>query len=354
MLFLLSLIARAMAHVVTRSADDGSKDIEILVLRHQLKVLRRQVGRPRHRPVDRALLAVTARALPRDRWSSFMVTPQTLLRWHRELVKRKWTYSSKRTGRPPMDPAICELICRMARENPRWGCVRIQGELRGLGIRVGATTIRSILRRSGLGPAPRRSGPSWSEFLRAQATGILACDFFTVETVFLKTLYVLFFIEIGTRRVHVTGATRNPDSTFVTQQARNLAFDRDDAMTPVHYLVRDRDQKFSRSFDEVFKTEGAKVILTPVRSPKANAFAERWVRTVRAELLDWTLVLGRRHLDRILDTYVEHYNSHRPHRGLDLTAPNAPFLHPSAPRTEDVRRRDVLSDLIHEYHAAAA
>jgi len=182
MLFLLSLIARAMAHVVTRSADDGSKDIEILVLRHQLKVLRRQVGRPRHRPVDRALLAVTARALPRDRWSSFMVTPQTLLRWHRELVKRKWTYSSKRTGRPPMDPAICELICRMARENPRWGCVRIQGELRGLGIRVGATTIRSILRRSGLGPAPRRSGPSWSEFLRAQATGILACDFFTVET----------------------------------------------------------------------------------------------------------------------------------------------------------------------------
>ena len=164
-----------------------------------------------------------------------------------------------------MDPNIRELICRrMARENPRWGCVRIQGELRGLGIRVGATTIRSILRRSGLGPAPRRSGPSWSEFLRAQATGILACDFFTVETVFLKTLYVLFFIEIGTRRVHVTGATTNPNSAFVTQQARNLAFDRDDTMTPVRYLVRDRDQKFSRSFDEVFKTEGAKVI--PTRS----------------------------------------------------------------------------------------
>ena len=256
-------------------ADDGSKDIEILVLRHQLKVLRRQIGRPRLRPADRALLAVAARALPRDRWASFMVAPQTLLRWHRELVKRKWTYRSKRTGRPPMDPEICELICRMARENSRWGCVRIQGELRGLGIRVGATTIRSLLRRSGLGPAPRRSGPSWSEFLRAQATGILACDFFTVETVLLKTLYVLFFIEIGTRRVHVTGATADPDGTFVTQQARNLAFDRDDAKASVRYLVRDRDQKFPRSFDEVFKTEGAKVVLTPVRSPKALTRRER-------------------------------------------------------------------------------
>jgi putative transposase len=135
---------------------------------------------------------------------------------------------------------------------------------------------------------------------------------------------------------------------------RNLAFDRDDAKAPVRYLVRDRDQKFSRPFDEVFKTEGAKVILTPVRSPKANAFAERWVRTVRAELLDWTLVLGRRHLDRVLDTYVEHYNSHRPHRGLDLGSPNAPLFHPSAARTEDVHRRDVLSGLIHEYHAAVA
>src|SRR6266498_3766376 len=296
MLFLLSLIASAAARLLARSRDEGSKDIEILVLRHQLKVLRRQVGPPRLRPVDRALLAVAARALPRDRWASLCVTPQTLLRWHRELVRRKWTYSSKRTGRPPMDPDIRELICRMARENPRWGCVRIQGELRGLGIRVGATTIRSILRRSGLGPAPRR--------------------------------------------VHVTGATTNPDGAFVTQQARNLAFDREDVMTPVRCLVRDRDQKFSRSFDEVFKTEGAKVIFTPVRSPKANAFAERWVRTVRAELLAWTLVLGRRHLDRLLDTYVCHYNSHRPHRGLDLTAPNAPLLHPSAARTEDVRRRD--------------
>ncbi|MFL5738388.1 MAG: integrase core domain-containing protein [Actinomycetota bacterium] len=165
---------------------------------------------------------------------------------------------------------------------------------------------------------------------------------------------MLFFIEIGSRRVHVTGATTNPDGAFVTQQARNLAFDLDDAKAQVRYLVRDRDQKFTRSFDEVFKTEGPRVILTPVRSPKANAFAERWVRTVRAELLDWTLVLGRGHLDRLLDTYVEHYNTHRPHRGLDLASPNAPLLNPSAARTQDVRRRDVLSGLIREYHAAAA
>jgi transposase InsO family protein len=235
-----------------------------------------------------------------------VVTPQTLLRWHREHI------------------------------------------------RVGAATIRSLLRRKGLGPAPRRSGPSWSEFLRAQAQGILACDIFTVETVLLKTLYVLFFIEIGTRRVHVTGATTNPDGTFVTQQARNLAFDRDDATTQMRYLVRDRDQKFSRSFDEVFKTEGARVILTPVRSPKANAFAERWVRTVRAELLDWTLVLGRRHLDRVLDTYVEHYNAHRPHRGLDLAPPDPPQLEARPVFLDGISRRNVLEGLIHEYYTAAA
>jgi transposase InsO family protein len=282
-----------------------------------------------------------------------MVAPQTLLRWHRELVKRKWTYPSKRTGRPPMDPEICELICRMARENPRWGCVRIQGELRGLGIRVGATTIRSLLRRSGLGPAPRRSGPSWSEFLRAQASGILACDFFTVETVFLKTLYVLFFIEIGTRRVRLTGATTNPDGIFVTQQARNL-YMAEERPNEARFLIRDRDAKFTRSFDAVFASEGARVICTPIRSPKANAFAERWVRTVRAELLDWTLILGRRHLDRVLETYVEHYNAHRPHRGLHLASPNAPLLHPPTACIEDIHRRDVLSGLIHEYHAAVA
>jgi putative transposase len=259
----------------------------------------------------------------------------------------------KGPGRPPIDLEIEELILRLARENPRWGCVRIQGELRGLGIRVGATTIRSILRREGLGPAPRRGGPSWTEFLRAQARGILACDFFTVETAWLRTLYVFFFIEIDTRRVHLAGVTRNPDAAWVTQQARNLAFGFSERDFPLRFLIRDRDAKFTRSFDEVFASEGAEVILTPVHAPKANAFAERWVETVRTECLDWTLVLGRGHLERLLRDYVAHYNTHRPHRGLGLGAPEGSEEEVSAGSSDEVSRRDLFGGLIHEYYAAA-
>jgi putative transposase len=190
MLFVVSLLVRALAHLLVGSSSEGAKDVEILVLRHQVRVLRRKTARPNLKPADRVILAVASRVLPRGRWSSFMVTPQTLLRWHRELVRRKWTYGrAGRPGCPSIGPEVRELVLRMARENPRWGCVRIQGELRKLGIRIGATTIRTLLRSAGLGPVPRRTGPSWSEFLRAQAAGIIACDFFTVETVRLKTLY---------------------------------------------------------------------------------------------------------------------------------------------------------------------
>jgi putative transposase len=228
MLFsLLYMLLRAVFRLAP-SGDERDRKVEILVLRHQVKVLKRKAGRPKLRRLDRVLLAAAARTLPRDRWSSFIVTPTTLLRWHRELVRRKWTYRRTPVGRPPLDPEIYALAIRMAKENPRWGYIRIQGELRKLGVRVGATTIRRILLKEGLGPAPRRSGPSWSEFLRAQAEGILACDFFTVETAFLKTLYVLFFIEVGSRRVHVTGATKNPNGAFVIQQARNYAFELQD------------------------------------------------------------------------------------------------------------------------------
>jgi len=196
--------------------------------------------------MDRVLMTAASRVLPRDRWSSFLVTPQTLLRWHRELVRRKWTHRKRRRfGRPPLDTAIRDLVVRLGRENPRWGCVRIQGELRKLGIRVGATTVRTILRQAGLPPAPRRSGPSWTEFLRNQARGILAIDFFTVETAWLRTLYVLFGIEVGSRRVHVIGVTRNPDSAWVTQQARNLAVG--ERLRAIRFLIRDRDSKFLRS-----------------------------------------------------------------------------------------------------------
>ena len=352
-LSILYLLLRRLIGPV-RCSDAAAKDVEIAVLRHQLKIIRRQVERPSLRPIDRAFLAAAARILPRDRWATFLVTPQTLLRWHRALVRRKWTYRRARQGRPSVDPELREIILRLARENPRWGYVRIQGELRKLGIRVGATTIRRLLRAQGLGPAPRRSGPTWSEFLRSQAEGIWALDFFTVETAFLRTLYVLFFIELATRRIRVAGVSSHPDSAWVTQQARNLAGSREEGTPMPRFLIHDRDSKYSGPFDEVFRTEGASVIHTPIRAPRANAFAERWVRTVRTECLDWTLVRGRRHLERLLRTYAEHYNARRPHRGLDLATPDGSGSPPNAfDYGSRLVRRDILGGLIHEYESAA-
>lgn len=341
---------------VLRRAAGGSRvaelEMENLVLRHQLAVLGRSVRRPSFRRRDRALLAAASRVLPRDRWGVFLVTPKTLMRWHRELVKRKWSYRRRRGGRPPLDPLVRELVLRLGRENPRWGCVRIQGELRKLGIRVGATTIRAILRAAGVGPSPRQGGPSWSEFLRAQAQGIIACDFFTVETVRLQTLYVLFWIEHGSRRVRLAGVTANPDCPWVTQQARNVAVEEHFGST--RFLIHDRDAKFCGPFDAIFASEGVRVIETPHRAPRANAIAERWVRSVRTDCLDHLLILGRRHLEHVLRRYVAHYNAERPHRSLALAAPvgHSPPACEACPR--DIRRRDVLGGVIHEYHAAAA
>jgi hypothetical protein len=257
--------------------------------------------------------------VPRVRWSGFIVTPFTILRWHRELVAHKWTFRHRRTGRPPLDPEIVSLIVGMARNNPRWGVIRIKGELQGLGYRLGATTIRSILRKAGIGPAPRSDGLTWSEFLRAQAKAILACDFFTVDTAFLKTLYVLFFIELGTRRVRLVGVTANSDGAWVTQQARNLAMENE--LGNVRFLIRDRDAKFTRSFDEVFRSEGARVVQTPVRAPKANAYAERFARTVRSELSDLVIVVGRRHLISLLHDYEAHLLSVAKHHSRDSAVP---------------------------------
>jgi putative transposase len=343
---LLALLARG----------DAAKDLEILVLRQQLAVLRRQSTRPKLGPGDRAVLAAISRVLPRSRWSCFFVTPQTLLRWHRRLVARAWTYPHRQTGRPRLNHEVQRLIVRLARENPRWGYQRIKGELLHLGVQVSATAIRTALRRHGLDPAPRRAARSWRSFLRQQATGIVACDFFTVDTVWLRRLYVLFFIELDTRRVHLAGVTANPDSQWVTQQARNLLLVlSEQARRRVRFLLRDRDAKFCRSFDDVFRSEGTKVLVTPVRAPKANAYAERWVRTVRAECLDWLLVVGRGHLEQILRVYVQHYNRHRPHRGLMLRPPD-PLAQPTMLGEDDraaVHRRDLLGGLLHEYVQAA-
>jgi hypothetical protein len=329
------------------------RDIELLVLRHQVRVLQRQAKRPRLRRLDRTLLAAASRALPRSRWASFVVRPETLLRWHRELVRRKWTYKRKgRPGRPPVDPEVRDLIVRFGRENPRWGYQRIRGELLKLGLRISATTVRTILLRNGLDPAPRRAGPTWTEFLRSQASGFLACDFFTVETLRLQTLHVLFFIELGSRRVHVAGVSANPDSAWVTQQARNLAVE--ERLNAIRFLLHDRDAKFSGPFDGVFETEAVRVVRTPIRAPRANAFAERFVRTVRTECLDHVLLYGRRHLERVLHVYVSHYTEQRPHRGLDLATPRGG----RSPRTRQTERtrvgcKDVLGGLIHEYQWAA-
>jgi len=282
-----------------------------------------------------------------------VVRPETLLRWHRELVRRKWTYKRRgRPGRPPVDPEVRDLIIRFGRENPRWGYQRIRGELLKLGIRVSATTVRTILLRHGLDPAPRRAGPTWSEILRSQAAGILACDFFTVETLRLRSLYVLFFIQLSTRQVFVVGVTTHPDSAWVTQQARNLAIE--ERLSGVRFLLRDRDAKFSGPFDGVFETEGARVIRTPIRAPKANAFAERFVRTVRRECLDRVLIYGRRHLERVLQAYVAHYVEERPHRGFGLAIPAGMRTAPARRGARAlIERKDVLGGLIHEYRWAA-
>jgi putative transposase len=345
-------LCRSIQLLALLARGDAAKDLEILVLRHQLTVLRRQLPRPRLEPADRALLAAISRALPRAQWSCFLVTPQTLLRWHRRLVAGTWTYP--RRGRPPLDPDVQHLIIRLATENPRWGYQRIKGELLRLGVQVSATAIRTTLRSHGLDPAPRRATTSWRAFLRQQAAGIVACDFFSVDTVWLRRLYVLFFIELDTRRVYLAGVTANPDGAWVTQQARNLLLMLDERGRWVHLLVRDRDAKFCRAFDDMFRSVGAKVLCTPVQAPNANAYAERWVRTVRAECLDWLLIVGRGHLDRVLRVYVEHYNRHRPHRALGLEPPD-----PAGPgiiaedHPVEVYRRDLLGGLLHEYQRAA-
>lgn len=358
--FLYWVLRRLLELHVLRMRSERAQEIEILLLRHQLQVLERQVARPQLRPCDRALLAAFGRVLPRSAWSSFLVSPATLLRWHRELVARRWTSPHRRPGRPGTPVEVRELVLRLARENPGWGYRRIQGELVGLGIRVAASTVWTILREAGVEPAPRRLDSSWRQFLCRQAASIVECDFLTVDTVFLKRFYILFFIELASRRVRIAGITSNPDGAWVTQQARNLVMSLDDERVRVRFLIRDRDSKFTASFDEVFRAEGIRVIKAPVRAPRARAHAERWVGSLRRECLDRLLILGRGHLDRVVRVYAQHYNEHRPHRSLCQRPPLAkpPPVDEPAPsnqvvRLDRLRRNDRLGGLLHEYELAA-
>jgi len=329
--------------------------VEILVLRHEVAVLRRQVARPSCRPSDRVFLAGLARILPRDRWGSVFVRPETIRRWHRSLLARRWTYPHRPPGRPATDADLRALIVRLARENPGWGYRRIQGELSRLGVRIAASTVWSILRRAGIDPAPRRSSDSWRQFLRAQASGIAACDFFTVDTVLFRRLYVLVFIELSTRLVYLAGITANPTGAWATQQARNVIATFVERTEPTRFLIHDRDSKFTAAFDEVFRSESIRTIRTPVRAPRANAFVERWIGTVRRECLDRILIVNRRHLERVLRVYIRHYNEHRPHRSLHQRPPirEAPPDSETVVALDRLRRRDVLGGLIHEYEIAA-
>ena len=338
--------------VVLLGRGDTGKDVEILVLRHEVAVLRRQVPRLRPRPADRMWLAALSCLLPRPRWPAFLVTPPTLLRWHRQLVARRWTFRvTDSGGRPSTAKEIRDLVLRLAAENPTWGYRRIHGELVGLGYPVAPATVWRILKRAGVDPAPRRAGQTWRRFLRTQASTILATDFFTVDTVLLHRLYVLFVIEIDARRVHLLGVTTHPTGQCVTQQARNLMMDLGERVSSLKFLIRDRDTKFTGAFDAVFAGEGLRILLTPPRAPRANAFAERWVGTARRECLDRLLIVNERHLRHVLDQYVNHYNRHRPHRSLHQQPPARLTAVPTPAGT--VHRHKVLGGLINEYRQVA-
>ena len=349
--FLYLVVRNLFALVWLLGRPRRSKELEILVLRHELAILRRRASRPKLTRADRALLASLSHSLPRPDWAVFPIRPGTLLRWHRQVITRRWTYSHRTPGRPPLERSLRELILRLSRENPHWGYKRIVGELKGLDVAVSATSVRKVLLEAGLQPAPQRTQSSWRAFLRAQA-GACSLAASSRSTAFLQRLYVLFFISLATRRIEYVACTSNPDGRWVAQQARNLIMQLGDEQ-PFQFLVHDRDTKFSHAFDEAFRTEGTKVIRTPVQAPNANAnaFAERWVRTVRADCLDRILILGRRDLEHVLGVYRIHYNEHRPHRALQLLPPNGRDPTPlnSAGRR---RRRDLLGGLIREYEAA--
>ncbi len=351
------LACRLLGCMMVLARREVSKDAELLVLRHENTVLRRQIGRVRYQPADRLWLSALSRLIPRRRWGEvFAVTPATLLTWHRRLVTRKWDYTNRRRpGRPSTAAAIRKLVIRIATDNPSWGHRRVQGELVKLGHPIAASTVWQILHDAGIGPAPRRTGPTWKQFLIAQAHGILAVDFVHVDTVLLRRIYALIVIEHGTRRVHLAGITANPDAAWTTQAARNVLMDLGQRATSVKFLIRDRAGQFTSSFDAVFAAEGIRVLASPPQAPRANAICERIIGTLRRELLDRLLIVNEHHLRQVLTEYLRHYNTARPHRVLGQLAPAQANTRPPEINLAEyrIRREQVLGGLTHKYQVAA-
>jgi len=344
---------RICGWLVLLGRSSASKDAELVVLRHEVAVLRRTKPRPRLDWADRAVLAALIRHLPTRLRAHRLVTPGTVLRWHRRLVRKKWTYPN-RTGRPPVSAEIAALIERLATENASWGYQRIQGELLKLGHRASASTIRRVLKALRVPPAPKRhTDTTWRRFLHSQAATMLATDFFHVDcAVTLQRLYCLFVVEVGSRYVHILGVTANPDGPWTTQQIRNLVMDLGDRAADFRFLVRDRAGQFTASFDAILASTGIQAVKIPPRSPRANAYAERFVLTARTEVTDRMLIFDERHLRLVLTEYARHYNGRRPHRSRELRPPRPD--HPAADLSQQrIKRRAILGGLIYEYQRAA-
>lgn len=341
---------------------EHEKDLEILILRQQLGIVERKLHKPvRVSRVERLTLAVLTTKLRSSvnctveqlRQSIRIFQPKTVLDWHRQLVKRKWTYNpTGRAGRPRIDRELESLVVRLAQENDDFGYDRIQGELKKLGYTISDEGIANILRRHNIPLSPERGGsPSWRHLMTHYKDQILACDFFTAETLFLKTVYVLFFIELGTRRVHFAGCTTNPNDAWITQQARQISWNLADADQSFRFLIRDRDKKFTEAFDKIFRSEGLKIIRTPIQAPNANSYAERWVRSARSECLDKIIIVNQAHLRSLLTEYVTFYNTRRPHQGIDQ---QSPIIRLPEKREGSVQKRPILGGIINDYYRMAA
>ncbi len=356
--FVFLLITRLAAWLRLSRREETWKSAEILILRHQLAILRRrQPRRPKLNWADRALLATLLSVIPKARRQGLrlLVTPDTILRWHRDIVRRRWAARSThaKTGRPATRRNIKALVLRLARQNPEWGYRRIHGELAGLGTRVSASTVWEILKKAGIDPAPRRTAPAWSQFLRSQADAILASDFFTVDLLDGTQAHVLAVIEHATRRIRILGVTLHPTGEWTTQQARNLLIDLGGQTHRVKFMIRDRGPNFTAAFDAVLADAGIRTVLCNVRTPRMNAITERWIGGCRRELLDRTLIWNQNHLLRILREYEIHHNQHRTHRSLHGAAPLKPLPGPADLDQYRVRKQGRVGGLINEYRLVA-